>query len=270
MSDSTALPLETVNGLVEERERFVGWLAQLDERRASTPEHVYSRVRGDYEMRLQGVLDRLAGHATELQAAIDNLGARVETLRAEERQREDERCEAELRAVVGEYSAEQWDEIRDGVDATLARLAGERSGAEAELARLEQVMALAVPQSVAEAPEPEPEAAPAAVPPAPLDELEFLKSVIAPTGSYPAVPADAPPPPDVPGLQGTGQAPLFNASEMAEAARDLGRRAASGLSAGLREGGTEPIKTLKCQECSTMNYPTEWYCERCGGELAAL
>ena len=31
-----------------------------------------------------------------------------------------------------------------------------------------------------------------------------------------------------------------------------------------------PAKTLRCQECGTMNYPTEWYCERCGGELAAL
>jgi uncharacterized OB-fold protein len=33
---------------------------------------------------------------------------------------------------------------------------------------------------------------------------------------------------------------------------------------------TEQVKTLKCQECGTMNYPTEWYCERCGGELAAM
>ena len=29
-------------------------------------------------------------------------------------------------------------------------------------------------------------------------------------------------------------------------------------------------KTLKCGECGTMNLPTEWYCERCGAELAAL
>lgn len=29
-------------------------------------------------------------------------------------------------------------------------------------------------------------------------------------------------------------------------------------------------KTLRCTECSTMNFPTEWYCERCGGELAAF
>jgi hypothetical protein len=32
----------------------------------------------------------------------------------------------------------------------------------------------------------------------------------------------------------------------------------------------EQTKTLKCIECGGMNYPTEWYCERCGAELAAL
>jgi uncharacterized OB-fold protein len=29
-------------------------------------------------------------------------------------------------------------------------------------------------------------------------------------------------------------------------------------------------RTLKCGECGSMNRPTEWYCERCGAELAAL
>jgi hypothetical protein len=33
---------------------------------------------------------------------------------------------------------------------------------------------------------------------------------------------------------------------------------------------TEAVKSLKCQECGTLNYPTEWYCERCGGELATF
>ena len=33
---------------------------------------------------------------------------------------------------------------------------------------------------------------------------------------------------------------------------------------------TVPLKTLRCTECGTMNLPTEWYCERCGGELAAF
>ncbi|MBI1809086.1 MAG: hypothetical protein HYR75_04250 [Gemmatimonadetes bacterium] len=33
---------------------------------------------------------------------------------------------------------------------------------------------------------------------------------------------------------------------------------------------SEAVKSLKCSECGTLNYPTEWYCERCGGELAAF
>jgi hypothetical protein len=38
----------------------------------------------------------------------------------------------------------------------------------------------------------------------------------------------------------------------------------------LRATASEQTKTLKCNECGGMNYPTEWYCERCGAELAAL
>ena len=38
----------------------------------------------------------------------------------------------------------------------------------------------------------------------------------------------------------------------------------------LKDVPNEQVKTLRCQECGTMNYPTEWYCERCGGELAAM
>lgn len=38
----------------------------------------------------------------------------------------------------------------------------------------------------------------------------------------------------------------------------------------LRDKSNEPAKTLKCGECGAVNYPTEWYCERCGAELASL
>ena len=38
----------------------------------------------------------------------------------------------------------------------------------------------------------------------------------------------------------------------------------------LRDKSNEPAKTLKCGECGAANYPTEWYCERCGAELASL
>jgi len=38
----------------------------------------------------------------------------------------------------------------------------------------------------------------------------------------------------------------------------------------LRDKSNEAAKTLKCAECGAANYPTEWYCERCGAELASL
>jgi hypothetical protein len=38
----------------------------------------------------------------------------------------------------------------------------------------------------------------------------------------------------------------------------------------IKDKTTEAAKSLKCGECGAMNYPTEWYCERCGAELASL
>jgi uncharacterized OB-fold protein len=37
-----------------------------------------------------------------------------------------------------------------------------------------------------------------------------------------------------------------------------------------RDSVSDGAKTLRCGECGSMNYPTEWYCERCGAELASL
>jgi hypothetical protein len=36
------------------------------------------------------------------------------------------------------------------------------------------------------------------------------------------------------------------------------------------EPDAEDPKPLKCRDCGTMNLPTEWYCEQCGAELAAV
>jgi hypothetical protein len=46
--------------------------------------------------------------------------------------------------------------------------------------------------------------------------------------------------------------------------------AASAASPSSSSGSSGNAKTLKCGECGTLNRPTEWYCERCGAELAAL
>jgi len=77
--------------------------------------------------------------------------------------------------------------------------------------------------------------------PAPGDELAFLRSV-----SLDAAP---------PSTRLTPNA-APNAAGMMDKEERPSQQAAS--------------KTLKCGECGTLNRPTEWYCERCGAELAAL
>jgi hypothetical protein len=73
---------------------------------------------------------------------------------------------------------------------------------------------------------------------------------------------------------GTAGAPSGNVGGAAAGAPDDGpsrrSRDSEKVPSFLKDVPSEQVKTLKCQECGTMNYPTEWYCERCGGELAAM
>jgi Skp family chaperone for outer membrane proteins len=143
-------------------------------------------------------------------------------------------------------------------------------------------------------------------PPTSFDELAFLNSVVEPTGepepdappanaapnrpsaAVPAAPARAKTPAvPVAAVSGSsaparpavtpadsaavpGPAPV---DKTAEKPGESARRAPSltdPVPLFLRDVPVEQIKTLKCAECGNMNYPTEWYCERCGGELAAM
>ncbi|MFI5235955.1 MAG: hypothetical protein ACHQXA_09610 [Gemmatimonadales bacterium] len=92
-----------------------------------------------------------------------------------------------------------------------------------------------------------------------IDELDFLKSVASEQN------ADAKPAPSTRAAESApkqGSAATVAASEPApEAAPSAPRPSESAKAEG---------KTLKCAECGSMNRPTEWYCERCGAELAAL
>lgn len=80
-----------------------------------------------------------------------------------------------------------------------------------------------------------------------FDDLAFLRSVTEPTPmSAPGAPFTATP--AVPFTQAPAVTPALPTGAVPH----------------------DPVKTLRCTECGTMNLPTEWYCERCGGELAAF
>jgi hypothetical protein len=97
-----------------------------------------------------------------------------------------------------------------------------------------------------------------------FDELDFLKSVSveqAADGGAGAERDDADLGVDYP-----------LAEEDSDRAASIGAEGVRAVSAGDRTP-TKSVtnkKTLKCAECGAMNLPTEWYCERCGAELAAL
>ena len=107
--------------------------------------------------------------------------------------------------------------------------------------------------------------------PAMIDELAFLKSVtdddkrgIGSPGPAPTIrrsgaqfqPGEPAPTPSRPAPTNTPTSPMPSPSSVAATPTN--------------NDDPEPVRTLKCRECGTMNLPTEWYCESCGAELAAL
>ncbi|MCC6928626.1 MAG: hypothetical protein IT359_06495 [Gemmatimonadaceae bacterium] len=324
MTSFDSNPMDALTALLEERRRYEGWLAQLDARRANSPSHVVERVRGDYLGRLDAVTQKLRGRAEELETSARELRDRIAVLQDEENGKRDERAELELRAMVGEFSPDQSSSAIASCDEVIGRVVGERSGLEAELARVADVLSQVVAPPIAEpiaAPAEEVAAAePVAVSPpdeitaeheplqtqemaaasaletasiapqgetSPIDELAFLHSVVD-GPSHESAPLSAPEASGQGGQQ-TGadllpppvltapRRPVTPLSTSIPTSRDpfAGPSKASSLTPGsipsfLKDMPTEQVKTLKCQECGTMNYPTEWYCERCGGELAAM
>jgi hypothetical protein len=211
----------------------------------------------------------------------------VAALTIEESTRRDARSEIELRSMVGEYSSERADSELSICDVDINRLESERTTAMAELGRLQEILALIRQPNARPAPAPPPAPAPAhrplgapvahAQPHSTVDELAFLNSVVDRPANRPGGAASLRPPYRRGSAPRIEDLPLVTSLEAAErseaeaAAREpQTMRETAGTPAFLKGMPTEQVKTLKCQECGTMNYPTEWYCERCGGELAAM
>ncbi len=112
-----------------------------------------------------------------------------------------------------------------------------------------------------------------------FDELAFLSSVV----DSPSGPPEPPAPADMADEKSrtdsfarrSREDAIVNLSESGNVPTvpremDYQREADSVLSRSTGSAGVDGAKTLKCGECGAMNYPTEWYCERCGAELASL
>jgi hypothetical protein len=292
--------MDDLNVLLEERTRYEKWIAQLTAKREQTPPHVFERVRTDYATRLDAVMVQLRSRAEGLQTSASTLEERVAAVGTEEQMRRDARAEIELRSMVGEYSTERAQSELAACDADINRLESERTAAMAELGRLQEILAAIRTTDSLPVPAPATAHRPLGAPVAhaerhsTVEELAFLNSVVdRPEAAAPAAPAAPVAPAALPAAQVYAPAaapaptaapstriedvPLVTSLEAAERAEAQAAarqpqtmREMAGTPAFLKDMPTEQVKTLKCQECGTMNYPTEWYCERCGGELAAM
>ena len=329
MKQKSENALSTATQLLAERRKLEGWLSALHERRSSTPEHVFTRVRADYEARLDAVASQLMHKADALDQRVAELTAQADALQADARAVQDERAEAELRAHVGEIDTGGWEETARSSDARLEQLAAERRTVEQELASLRELRDAARSPTPSESAaaveargrgttEPEPSAGdafgagdgaatseeaaggdaplvsdPAETPHGPgFDELAFLRNVTgvaaperadAPepaqerdTGprSWPASPPPGRPQPERPrddslGLVLPNDSPAFTPQRRSSTEVPMAANV-PGNSPIVIQGEAKQTKTLKCTECGSMNYATEWYCERCGAELSAL
>jgi TolA-binding protein len=295
MAEKEPVSLDALNGLLRERQRYEEWLAALEAKRASTSESVYQRVQADYQTRLREVSGKLAERAGELRENIDGLTQKLEEVTRQENQQREARQEAELRAAVGEYTDKQWKEIGGAWDKELGRLVKEKSALDAQLSELNRIFALSVKekQSAAAMERSGPHSASAA----PVDRSsgqDGNRAPISPVVPRPAIPepptlnppSRTEPPPaaraqtPAPGSPtGSSRSPFDQFPVLrpntAPGSPPAGTTAVATppsvpKSGGAQDPRSEQHKTLKCPECGAANYPTEWYCERCGGELATM
>jgi TolA-binding protein len=277
--------LDALNGLLKERQRYEEWLAALEAKRANTSDAVYQRVQSDYQSRLKDVSAKLAERAGELRESIDGLTARLDEISKQESQQRDARQEAELRAAVGEYTEKQWKEIGGAWDKELGRLVKEKAAIEAQLGELTRIFTMSTPSRPAPAtttPPPRtgsedgsrvpispvvPRAAipepPKLNPPARVEQPAQAATSPTPTPNSGRSPFD-----QFPVLRPTGGAPAPAVAPSTRAA--VATPPSVPRAGGAQDPRSEQHKTLKCPECGAANYPTEWYCERCGGELATM
>lgn len=310
-SKSTA----AIQRLLEERRQYEAWIARIDAAGGAAPSSVRSRVRSDYEARLNAVTEELKVHAEAARLMAAQRREVRRDLQGKEMAAAERLAEAELRHAVGEYDESQWTQVHKESLAELVSVREELGAVEEDIAQLEELERLVkmrpatsapaaapapqlptTPPAVAAGsntgtalprvgspPRPQAPAAPAAPArdgqkndaakapekPAMIDELAFLKSVtdddkrgIGSPGPAPTIrrsgaqfqPVEPAPTPSRPASTPTSPVPSPSSVAATPANND----------------DPEPVRTLKCRECGTMNLPTEWYCESCGAELAAL
>jgi hypothetical protein len=177
MSDAPQ-QLGAVEAILTERDALHGWLARLDSSGSSTPQAVRTRVRVDYERRLEAVTERLRAHADTIASRLAADRAEHDDLAARARISRDALAEAELRHAVGEFDSARFEQERSRHTGDLESFELSLNAVAERIATLEDVEAL-----VSRGPVPPETTAPeAAVPAAPESPVSDPVGSPAPAG----------------------------------------------------------------------------------------
>ena len=292
--------MAVIDQLLARRQQFEEWIARLDAASGGAPDAVRHKVREDYQARLEGTLQELREHQGAIADQLADLRIRQDELSEREREVTEGLAEAELRHAVGEFDDRTFEKTRKESERTLGEARAQLEKVAGEISRLADVQGLIAPPAP---PKPAPRAvtSPSSPPPPPAQKpaarepditVPDLLSQLPPPTPAPAGPAPSAPrfeprpaggkggevPPRTIVLESERRAPpndelafLKSVSEESKPARAEAKPApAAAAPAAAPAGGQTGARTLKCAECGAMNRPTEWYCEKCGAELAAL
>jgi hypothetical protein len=278
----------TIEALLEQRAQYEEWLLRLDTSGDKASPAVRQRVRGDYQARLDAVMEQLRGRSATIAEELERQHASQAAIDRERRSAEEALAEAEVRHSVGEYDEGEWKRLSDQSRREIEQLRSRLRAIGAEITRLTEVQALiAAPRGGAAAPAPASPPAPPA--PTPVARSEVVEQ--APLVTHVGEPLDEPPPKPSRAQPAPVAAPgdelefLKSVSDEEPSLGAARRQSNPSMAAPAASPSPEPTapaatsagkaasgvaKTLKCGECGTLNRPTEWYCERCGAELAGV
>lgn len=274
---------DAIERLIEQRNQFLDWLARLDDGSNKAPESVRSKVRQDYQTRLDAVVEELGEHTEEVAEQLDRHQDTRAGLMTRQERAEEVLAEAELRHSVGEYDESRWQEVKGEADRNLAAISEELASVNTEIERLTAIQDLIGGKRPQESAAPADEApAPAADTPDTAEEEPeqeqaelVMEAESGEAEAEPEKPAEAEW--SASGTLTEGRAEVDELAFLKSVTEDDGmtapRRSSGGMARPVEEQArpsTASPRTLKCGECGTMNRPTEWYCERCGAELADL
>jgi hypothetical protein len=280
MAKTTSETETTIEELLEQRTQYEDWLAKLDASGDKAPPGVRQRVRGDYEARLQSVMEQLRSRGAAIGEELERHHASQAELDRERRLVEETLAEAEVRHSVGEYTQEEWRQLSEDSRRQIEQLRSKLRSIGAEITRLTEIQAVITAPRGAPASAPAPRSArPEVVEKAPL-VTHIAEPVDEPDGSSSRYAPPKPPRPDAEPAATPVDELAFLKSVGQDESRPVGRRISNpGMPAPTAPavqtavpsvGKAGVAKTLKCGECGTLNRPTEWYCERCGAELAGI